>query len=314
MNDRHRLIIKSASVLAVTVMVAASAAWLATCHGNAPKAARPIPTPARGFPSVDRGPVLTQGDPQPARPEASPKKAETPRDPENVPAAPRNAAAGISTGSPVAANLERPGTPEEVQALLSAIVSERDPATRRFLSESLKELSDRQGTEALVSALAATRDPAVVKGVLDAVERMADGETVAFLLELYREPPSVRGQQRAVLRALGSIRNPEAARALANVARQAPEPGLVEAAARSLAKIGNPAAVSGLVAAFENPLAREDTMRSTLLAMVARTDHPASTRHLESLLFQDGIPDDLRAALMAAGNGRGAHSSPSPEF
>ena len=131
---------------------------------------------------------------------------------------------------------------------------------------------------------------------------MAGPEAVNFLLELYRETPSVYGQQRAVVRALGSIRNPEAARALGNVVRLAPEPGIVEAASRSLSKIGTPTAVSGLISAFDNPWAQDPAMRTSLLAMVARVTNTASDSYRNSLLAQDTLSADIRTALEAKGN------------
>ncbi|MEM7386532.1 MAG: HEAT repeat domain-containing protein, partial [Verrucomicrobiota bacterium] len=189
------------------------------------------------------------------------------------------------------------GTHEAIEGLLRAALSEPHQASRQAILEALSGLSNREGLESLVSALAATRDPAIVREVIETAGRMASPETVEFLIELYHEPPSIQGQHRAVGRALAGVRNPEAARSLANLASRASHPGLLEAAGRSLSKIGNPAAVNGLLAALENPAAQSEPLRESLLILLGRVRNPESSAYRATLLQDSELPPDVQLAL-----------------
>ena len=300
MKDHQDMLIKSAGLLATTLVVVAISAWLVTSREEKiPQAL--VSTTGSASASSGKSTAPSVSVPLFHEEDASLERADE-NSVQTMQKTLTNSTLSQAEKVVHADQLIKVGSPEAVQKLLGMIISEPDEGIRTSLAEALRNLSNPEGTEALVSALAATRDPQVIDSVLDAVERMADPEAVQFLLELYRESPSVHGQHRAVARALGSIRNPEAARALGNVVRSAPEPGLVEAAARSLSKIGSPAAVSGLISAFDNPWAQDPAMRTSLLAMVARVQDEASESYRNSLLTQDELPQDVRAALTANGN------------
>ena len=175
------------------------------------------------------------------------------------------------------------GSPAAVERLLTHALEEPDRGLRRDIARALDRLSDRDGFAAAVSAFGVTDDRAVVGAVNRAVTRMADGSTVEQLVDLYRSPLQVRTQRGAITRAIASVRNPEAARALSAIANTAPEPGLVEAAARGLSKIGGATAAQGIADAMEKASATDLQLHASLLDLVQRIEDPAGLRVLQNL-------------------------------
>jgi len=188
------------------------------------------------------------------------------------------------------------GTHEAIEQLLANAVLEPDLESRVAIARSLNALSNREGIGSLVTALAATGDRSIQREITSSVARLANGDTVATLAQLYREDPAFRTQRSAIRQAISGIGNESAVRSLAELARLAPEPGLVEAAARGLAKIGSAGAVSGLLDSLERVADSDAILRASLLDQLTRVQNPEGLAVLAQLEGSE-FPDDIRAAV-----------------
>ncbi|MFZ4765178.1 MAG: HEAT repeat domain-containing protein, partial [Roseimicrobium sp.] len=165
--------------------------------------------------------------------------------------------------------LARIGSSEAVDELVARLNAENDPAVRAVLAQAFDAVSASDAVETLTSALAVIDDPVVSARVVSAVARAANGDTVAFLRELYEEPSTVPGQPTAALTALATIRNPEATAALAGLAHDAGDARLMEAAARGLGSIGTPEALDGIARGLRHVGDTHRELREAMLDSIA---------------------------------------------
>lgn len=190
------------------------------------------------------------------------------------------------------------GSGEAVLAVLTKIATEPDIDIRRRLAESLRNVTDPNGLETLLSANAATDRQEILEQAIEAAGRMATPESVEFLIELYRSNnPTILGQHRKVATALAHVQSPEVTRQMASLARTATEPGLVEAAALSLAKTGSTTALQGLMDTLNTVGQTDQSLRQSLLVMLARAQSPANEAYRNTLLADTEQPADILAAL-----------------
>lgn len=200
----------------------------------------------------------------------------------------------------VADAIARIGTSEAVDALLGALASTSDAAERATIVRAFDALPPGQPLETLASSLVTALDPVVRDGVVATIARAADGSTVQFLTEMYREPEAFTGQSANVLAALGSIHNPEAAEALKALLITNHEVAVMEAVVSSLAKIGTPDALQAISISLETLGATNPALRTRMLATLQAVENPAALEWLQKTAAASPDDPDLAKAAAAA--------------
>lgn len=119
-----------------------------------------------------------------------------------------------------AAALAEANTVEATERLLQAMAEEKDWHARAVLSRNLRALGNPETLQALLPALIRDygRGSPVTSEIIDAIARMAQEDTV-FALEALHWQASGGVESMKVVRAVASIRNPAARRALIKLAR-----------------------------------------------------------------------------------------------
>lgn len=200
----------------------------------------------------------------------------------------------------VADAIARIGTSEAVDALLGALASTNDAMERATIVRAFDALPPGQPLETLASSLVTALDPVVRDGVVATIARAADGNTVQFLTEMYREPEAFTGQSANVLAALGSIHNPEATDALKALLITNHEVPVMEAVVSSLAKIGTPDALQSISSSLETLGVTNPALRARMLATLQAVENPAALEWLQKTAAASPDEPDLAKAAAAA--------------
>jgi hypothetical protein len=139
----------------------------------------------------------------------------------------------------IADELAARNTTESVQLLVQALYTEQHWSTRAELAQSLRGVSNPDTLAVLLPELLTNhgRGSTVLSEIVDAVARMAQPDTVATLEVMHWQASTQAGQGHKVLRAVASIRNPSAKRALAKLAAHAESPALAAAAADAVSRM-----------------------------------------------------------------------------
>ncbi|WP_395753283.1 HEAT repeat domain-containing protein [Prosthecobacter sp.] len=212
-------------------------------------------------------------------------------------------AKGVPAKTVLAATLVRMGSSEAVNQLVLSLVNITSPQERSAVLDQLDAVQNSLGLETLTSSLSVVSDPSLRSSLSGVVARLATDDTVQFLTELYREPPSIPEQPQSVLSALGGISNPSAIGALSDLVRDAPELPLQYAAVQSLARIGTPEALDGVLGAAFRVGDTNPDYRQAVLAALQSVSNPQAAGWLAQHSATPGLPEDIVASLSQAMQG-----------
>ena len=207
---------------------------------------------------------------------------------------------GIPAKTVLARALVRIGSSESVDQLVGSLSALTDPKQRAAIIGQLAALSNPLGIETLSSSLAVVSDPALRGSLVTAVSQLATDDTVEYLTELYRDPPSIPEQPQNVLSTLSGITNPAATSALNTLASSAPELPLQYAAILALSHIGTPDALEGLLSAAFRTGDTNPDFRQAVLAALQNVSNPQSATWLQQQSASTTLPADLAASINQA--------------
>ncbi|WP_395736160.1 HEAT repeat domain-containing protein [Prosthecobacter sp.] len=212
-------------------------------------------------------------------------------------------AKGVPAKTVLSAALVRLGSSEAVNQLVLSLVKITSPQERAAVLSQLDAVQSSLGLETLTSSLSVVSDATVRSGISGVVSRLATDDTVQFLTELYREPPSIPEQPQSVLSALGGISNPSAIGSLSDLVRDAPELPLQYAAVQSLARIGTPEALDGVLGAAFRVGDTNPDYRQAVLTALQNVSNPQAAGWLAQHSATPGLPADIVASLSQAMQG-----------
>lgn len=308
-----RSLVKSAIIASVVVIAATLALFWFFAPGPATQNEAPLPLPlpqaqdsGASASAVTKEAILAKvaalGDASPpaARLQMVTTLAKLGRGSESVLASALLAAPSLQTKTVIADAIASIGTSEAVDALMSAIASTHDPATRQSLARAFDALPPGQPVETLASSLATLLDPPVRDAVIATIARSADASTVQFLTELYREPEAFVGQSANVLAAIAAIHNAEATESLKTLLATNREVPVMAATARALGKIGTAESLHAIAGTLESLGTTNPALRQQFLAVLEAVENPDAVEWLQKAahgFYHD--PDLAKAANVA---------------
>lgn len=207
--------------LILSLPVLALAGYLATVSSE--------PAPAKPSPATE---VAVAG--QPSQSTAAPEAKAVPLAEQSLKelVAHWNTAKDSDQLASIAEELAARNTTESVQLLVQALYTEQHWSSRAQLAQSLRAVSNPDTLAVLLPELLTNhgRGSTVLSEIVDAIARMAQPDTVQTLEVMHWQASTQAGQGHKVLRAVASIRNPSAKRALGKLAAHAESPALAAAA------------------------------------------------------------------------------------
>lgn len=114
--------------------------------------------------------------------------------------------------------LGRIGSDAGIQATMTAVMAEKDPATRNALLAGLTAgVESPEAAGLLASAALITDDPALLAPVVETVGRLGDEPVLRDLIGMFHEPETSADQRVILAQMVASMKNPEVGDLLAEI-------------------------------------------------------------------------------------------------